>query len=120
MSYARSKGFVGGLPTYDSAATILVLRSPCATRATTADVGETLTSILAEHRSAIALAQVQRWAHGQGALYGVPSFVQPKSKDTASSLEVILVHLVNTTPRPLLSNHDEGMPITSALTLAGI
>lgn len=128
MRYAWSKGFIGGLPTHQGDGSILLLRSPCATVASSVTVGETLESILKSQRSAMALATVQRWAQGQGgALYGVPSFTEPQlpsariSKTSSSlPLEVILVGLLDARPKALDSIPEQGMPFTSALTLAGI
>lgn len=98
---------------------MLLLRSPCATIASTLDVGESLESILADHRSAVALAQVARWARSQGALYGLPTFKQPSSQGKGSplALEVVLVHRA---VQGQLLGAEQSSPLTSVLTLAGI
>lgn len=119
MRYARSKGAVAGWPTHQGDGSLLLLRSPCATIASTLDVGESLESILADHRSAVALAQVARWARSQGALYGLPTFKRPSSpgKGSPLALEVVLVHRA---VQGQLLGAERSSPLTSVLTLAGI
>lgn len=124
MLYARSRGFVGGLPTHLDGS-LLMLRSPCAVVTSGVDIGETPDSILANHRSAVALANVARWARGHGALYGIPTFSksQATSKVGSLAMEVILVHPGKFTSARSGSHSFEkerASPITSTLALAGI
>lgn len=120
MRYARSKGVTGGWPTHRGDGSVLLMRSPCATLAGKTDVGETLESILTEHRSAVALAHVVRWAQGHGALYGLPTFRRSKT-GSAFSLEVITVRPIGQVlSEPLRSSHERGSTLTPTFTLAAI
>lgn len=122
MLHARSKGAVGGWPTHLGDGSILMVHASCAALSTTSECGETIGSILTEHRSAIALSQVARWAQGRGALYGLPSFasVKMQSKQSQLDLEVMLIGPGVEGDNKLMPIMDEGSPFLATLTLAGM
>merc|ERR1712216_191735 len=119
MRYARTKGALGGWPTHRGDGSLLLVHAKCAHISMATGVGETVEGVLTEHRSAIALAQVARWAQSKGALYGLPTFTAKSNKRDA--LEVLVIgkrlHATTSEPRFIV---DQGTPVLSALTLAGM
>mmetsp|Transcript_50261 Transcript_50261/g.132862 ORF Transcript_50261/g.132862 Transcript_50261/m.132862 type:complete len:436 (-) Transcript_50261:31-1338(-) len=101
MQHARGltgRGFAGGLPTYLGDASALLLRSSCAEIRLSTIAGVDAEVVIQDHRSAVAWAQVSRWAQGfPGALLGIPSFAQPlqagdAALDPHQTLEVLVLH----------------------------
>eukprot|EP00927_Polykrikos_kofoidii_P039428 TRINITY_DN33819_c0_g1_i1.p1 TRINITY_DN33819_c0_g1~~TRINITY_DN33819_c0_g1_i1.p1 ORF type:complete len:526 (-),score=82.04 TRINITY_DN33819_c0_g1_i1:110-1687(-) len=91
--------FLGGVPTFMGDGSALLLRSTVAKLAVMRDAGESLAVVLRTHRAAFTLSQVARWAHNQGALLGIPTFLKPTKASPAlrddgtveDVLEVLLI-----------------------------